>query len=144
MPPPPAPLELHVAEAAHGSDAPAPVSNAQVTVTSKEVRTRDPILFDKDHARVHHAFYPILENVATALAAHPEITRLRIDGYADASGPEAWNDELSSLRAQAVVDWLVAHGVSRDRLVAAGRGEARPGVVDPADRRVTFTIEVTP
>ncbi len=59
---------------------------------------------------------------------------LRIDGHTDAIPISNWkfpsNWELSAARAISVVKFLIAEGISADRLAAAGFGEFRP--LDPA------------
>lgn len=66
--------------------------------------------------------------------------RFVIEGHTDLRGGRAINNALSAKRAQAVVNYLVAQGVARDRLEARGFGSAVPlpgrRVTDPANRRV--------
>jgi len=52
--------------------------------------------------------------------------RVRIEGHTDAQGEAAANAALSQRRAEAVRDVLVAAGVPKARIQAAGRGEAEP------------------
>jgi outer membrane protein OmpA-like peptidoglycan-associated protein len=52
--------------------------------------------------------------------------RLRIEGHTDSTNDDAFNLALSQRRADAVVAWLVAHGVPRPRLEAQGLGESKP------------------
>jgi outer membrane protein OmpA-like peptidoglycan-associated protein len=101
------------------------------------------VLFDSDRRRIRHAFRPTLDQLAQHLVNHGELTLVEIDGYCDATGPRRWNDKLSQARADAVVDYLVKRGVSRDRLVAKGHGAvtSRHHVGDSAgNRRVVVTI----
>ncbi|MFT6274010.1 MAG: outer membrane protein OmpA-like peptidoglycan-associated protein [Halioglobus sp.] len=49
-----------------------------------------------------------------------------IAGYSDPLGSTAYNLALSRKRAQAVVDFLLALGVSSDRLRLEGRGAYAP------------------
>lgn len=58
----------------------------------------------------------------------PELASMKfaIDGHTDSSGAYATNMDLSQRRAQSVVDYLVANGVSADRLTAHGYGPDRP------------------
>lgn len=49
-----------------------------------------------------------------------------IGGYADSTGDEGYNLELSQRRAQSARDYLVAQGVAGSRLTAVGYGEASP------------------
>ena len=50
--------------------------------------------------------------------------KLRVEGYTDNVGQAAANQALSERRAQAVVAWLVGHGVAGSRLTARGLGAA--------------------
>lgn len=87
-----------------------------------------------------------LAKVVRWLAAHPEIKLLEVAGHTDGQGADGANLELSRARAQAVVGWLIAHGVERARLVANGYGESRPVDTNAtesgraANRRVEFVI----
>jgi hypothetical protein len=61
-------------------------------------------------------------------------------------GPIERNKTLSEQRAESVKQWLVDHGVSPDRLVAAGYGQSKPLVPNVTaankarNRRVQFVI----
>jgi OOP family OmpA-OmpF porin len=75
------------------------------------------------------------------------ITRLRVEGHTDSDGNEADNQRLSEGRALAVVDWLTAHGIARQRFNPVGCASRDP--LFPNDtpehkqrnRRVEFDIE---
>jgi outer membrane protein OmpA-like peptidoglycan-associated protein len=49
-----------------------------------------------------------------------------IEGHTDSVGSERSNQILSERRANAVRDYLIANGISDDRLTAVGYGETRP------------------
>ena len=49
-----------------------------------------------------------------------------VEGHTDNTGDAARNLALSDDRARAVMDWLIAAGVSPDRLEARGYGEQQP------------------
>ena len=72
----------------------------------------------------------------------PELSSMKfaIEGHTDSTGARATNLDLSQRRAQSVVDYLVANGVSSDRLSAKGYGPDKPlsGVSkkSPLNRRV--------
>jgi outer membrane protein OmpA-like peptidoglycan-associated protein len=118
-----------------------------VRVGPAEIETLRPVFFDTDRARVRHAFHNILGQVALTLKAHPEIGRCAVEGHTDATGPTDWNQRLSVLRAQAVVEFLVGKGVDRQRLTAIGHGEQVPWESNDTEsgraknRRVIFHIE---
>ncbi|BEL07062.1 hypothetical protein Q0Z83_052530 [Actinoplanes sichuanensis] len=86
-----------------------------------------------------------LGKVAAALADHPE-ARIRIDGHTDARGSKEPNLQLSRDRADAVRSALREFGVTADRMVATGHGEARPVVPNDtaehraANRRVELSV----
>ena len=68
--------------------------------------------------------------------------RVTVTGFAaDTPGPADVAQRLSERRAQVVVDALVAAGVSRERLVAVGRGAAAPLATPAQSRRVEFRAE---
>jgi outer membrane protein OmpA-like peptidoglycan-associated protein len=69
--------------------------------------------------------HAMLDRLTALLQAAPQ-ARLEIVGHTDAVGAPARNQALSEARAEAVRDYLIAHGVSADRLTARGEGEAHP------------------
>lgn len=87
-----------------------------------------------------------LREVLEVLKSEPGIRRVRAVGHSDDRGDASQNQLLSERRAQAAVDWLVAHGVARGRLEAVGRGSNQAlGPNDSAaarakNRRVDFEV----
>jgi OOP family OmpA-OmpF porin len=68
----------------------------------------------------------ILDQAIDALNRYPAI-KVELDGHTDSVGADAYNQKLSERRAQIVSDYLTAHGVSADRIVAVkGFGETAP------------------
>jgi OOP family OmpA-OmpF porin len=78
---------------------------------------------------------------------NPNITLLRVEGHTDSDGDPANNQALSERRAMAVVEWLVAHGIARERLRPVGCGQRDPLVPNDTpehkafNRRTEFDIE---
>lgn len=64
-----------------------------------------------------------LDSVCRTLREFPELA-FEIRGYADNTGEAEQNLQISLARAQAVFDYLVAAGISRERMRCAGFGEA--------------------
>ncbi len=88
----------------------------------------------------------LLTNVNKVFVAHPEITKVLIEGHTDSVGGKAYNQGLSERRAASVRKWLVRHGVDDKRLQSKGFGLERP-IGDNAtpegrqlNRRVEFKI----
>lgn len=67
----------------------------------------------------------VLDNVITSLEKTPSI-RLEIAGYTDDRGDPLYNRILSRRRAEAVMIYLVNHGIDARRLTAAGYGSDDP------------------
>jgi OmpA-OmpF porin, OOP family len=106
--------------------------------------TFNEINFDVGKADIQSSSFGILDEIAAALGANPQL-KVVVEGHTDSSGARAFNVDLSQRRAQAVMDYLVGKGVSPSRLSAKGYGPDRP-VADNGtklgrskNRRVRFT-----
>jgi Outer membrane protein and related peptidoglycan-associated (lipo)proteins len=66
-----------------------------------------------------------LQQLATALRAHPDV-RIQIAGNCDERGTEEYNLQLGARRAEVAKRYLVALGVVADRLETISYGEERP------------------
>ncbi|WP_136634708.1 OmpA family protein [Pseudooceanicola onchidii] len=65
----------------------------------------------------------------------PEV-RFKVYGHTDLVGSNSYNQRLGLRRARAVVNFLVSHGVSRQRLEAVvSRGETQPLIVTQGQER---------
>lgn len=81
--------------------------------------------FESGRATIGPGTASALDEVADALRACPSL-RLAIDGHADATGTPDFNQRLSSERANAVRNYLVAQRVDDTQIVVVGYGEGRP------------------
>ena len=81
------------------------------------------INFDFDSARIRPDSYAVLDNTAVAMG-DPRLNGLRFDvnGHTDVVGRLGYNVALSTLRAQAVVDYLASRGVPLLRMHPQGFG----------------------
>ncbi len=117
-----------------------------VTLDAKEIKIKQQILFAVDSATILPASFGLLEEIADVLHRHLEIQGVEIQGHTDNTGSAEHNKLLSEQRAQAVREWLIAHGVSSDRLMARGYGQEKPLVPNVTrrnkakNRRVQFLI----
>ena len=83
------------------------------------------VLFDFDRSNLRPEADAILAPVLEMLQRDPSLN-VDIEGHADWMGSDAYNIRLSQRRAQAVIEWLVARGIDRERLNAVGKGEREP------------------
>jgi outer membrane protein OmpA-like peptidoglycan-associated protein len=81
--------------------------------------------FRYDSAELTSAARAVLDRVATTLSRYPDF-RLEVAGHTDAQGDRDYNQHLSQQRAEAVRDYLVAHGVNADNITARGFGSRQP------------------
>ncbi|MCC7502635.1 MAG: OmpA family protein [Flavobacteriales bacterium] len=105
------------------------------------------VYFDNDQHLFNRSFEPQLKKLLNVLEEHPQVS-IVIEAHTDAIGKDDYNLKLSQKRAQSIVDYLVAHGIAKDRLVPVGHGENHP-IANNADeegrgqnRRVEFRIQV--
>lgn len=87
--------------------------------------TLGDILFDVDRASLTPGGDLQVTRVAEVLRSMPDRGVL-IEGHTDSSGSEAYNDDLSQRRANAVEDLLIVQGVEPTRVVTRGYGERYP------------------
>ncbi|MEM7093553.1 MAG: OmpA family protein [Actinomycetota bacterium] len=94
-------------------------------VTEGNVRVEQAVLFELGSEDVTEQFLPTLELGVLVMTLNPQVTMV-VEGHTDDIGTEEDNLALSERRAQAVVDYLVAQGIERDRMTPIGRGESEP------------------
>ena len=98
---------------------------AGIEMAGDEWFVRGKILFAVNKATLNPEAQELLIKVATFLNKNQQYL-VEIQGNTDSTGPMAWNMELSKMRADSVRDFLVANGVSADRLTTKGFGPNEP------------------
>ncbi len=106
--------------------APAPTSGGNACAHLRsDITALGPITFPSGGTTLTEADEQTLNQVADKLKACPGV-KVAINGYTDNIGSDATNVSMSSNRADAVADYLIARGVTRDHLTAKGFGSADP------------------
>jgi len=85
----------------------------------------DMIHFDFDAYNIRSDAQAVLDKLADALLANPNAA-ITIEGHCDFYGSNEYNMALGEKRASAAKDYLVARGISADRLSTVSYGEERP------------------
>ena len=117
-----------------------------VVVETDRIRIKGNILFESGRAKIQKQSFAILDEVAGVLLKNPLLGPIRIEGHTDNVGSKSINLDLSQRRAEAVMDYLVAKGVSANRLSAEGFGFSQPIATNATplgrakNRRVEFRI----
>ena len=101
--------------------------------------------FDVNSATLKSGAYSELQRVSGVLNQYPQTT-VQIAGHTDSTGSEAYNQQLSVRRAEAVKNALAGFNVNPARMTTVGYGESQP-IADNAtetgrqmNRRVQITI----
>lgn len=117
----------------------------QLFDTGKISTSRVHFDFDKDQVKPESE--PVLNTVGNLLSEWPEL-EIEISGYADHTGPELYNQDLSERRARSVLTYLTRHFSRLDpnHLSTVGFGETRPAASNETrsgraqNRRVQFRV----
>jgi outer membrane protein OmpA-like peptidoglycan-associated protein len=124
----------------------------QVKETNTEIRISlsADILFDFDKSNILHKAAKALKNVAAMIRDHPGAT-VRIEGYTDAKGSDAYNRRLSERRAISVRNWLITkEGLTGIKFATRGFGAKNPvapnthpdGSDNPEGRQKNRRVEI--
>jgi OOP family OmpA-OmpF porin len=116
-----------------------------VVVTENKIELKQTVFFETNRAHIRTISHPLLNEVAQAIKDNAKI-KVEIQGHTDSQGNDVFNLKLSQKRAEAVRLYLIKRGITSDRLVAKGYGEAVP-IADnrtatgrSQNRRVEFVI----
>ncbi len=93
--------------------------------TPERVDIGTPIMFEVNKSVIHSSSMPVIDEAVAELKENKSAT-VTIDGHADSSGPEDFNNVLSLQRANAVKTQLTERGVNPNRLKTVGHGSRNP------------------
>jgi outer membrane protein OmpA-like peptidoglycan-associated protein len=103
------------------------------------------IPFQLNKAELGSKVKDMLGDVLGVMNSYPKIPFM-IEGHTDSSGPKAFNQKLSELRAMSVKEYLVENGITSSRLMTVGYGEDKPTTSNNTrkgrieNRRVEFKV----
>lgn len=103
----------------------------------------EPIFFDFDRAEIRAEHEEFLKKLIHVVKGHSDL-RIKVIGHTDADGTDQYNVELSRRRAESIIRFFVAHGLSEDRLEFDFKGEKQPADTNATpegrqrNRRVDF------
>lgn len=85
----------------------------------------DRVYFDYDSYAVRNDASPLLDAQAGWLKRYPAV-QVRIEGNCDERGTQEYNLALGARRANAVREYLVAHGIAASRITTVSYGKEKP------------------
>jgi outer membrane protein OmpA-like peptidoglycan-associated protein len=84
------------------------------------------ITFPSGRANIEPKYFGLLAKVSEAFKEYPD-SRIAVEGHTDSRGSDEDNQKLSTERAEAVREYLLASGgVDAQRITALGYGETKP------------------
>jgi outer membrane protein OmpA-like peptidoglycan-associated protein len=88
---------------------------------------KSDLLFNVNSATINPGAFGSgeISRVAQIMNKYPDTT-IKVIGYTDSTGSEAYNQQLSQQRAISVMNALAAQGVNTGRMTAIGMGESNP------------------
>ncbi len=97
----------------------------KITIKKDKLELKEKLYFAWNAATLKKESTPTLDEVVDALKANKNF-KVQVEGHTSSEGPADRNQTLSEGRAKAVLDYLVAHGIEKERLVAKGFASSVP------------------
>lgn len=129
-----------------GGDGDGCPSQTYVEIVDGEIQIFGKVQFKTGSDELDPDSEPLLDQIAAAMRANPQVTKLRIEGHTDDVGDDSINQRLSEQRARSVETALVKRGIDKGRLETRGYGESQPTAPNRSaagrakNRRVEFII----
>ncbi len=118
----------------------------QIVLESGMINIRGKIVFEVGSSELLPKNGHLLGQLAQLLNGDDRIKRVQVEGHTDATGDDAFNQQLSLDRAQTVEKALIQRGVKAERLTHRGLGRSQPRATNDTDegrarnRRVEFRV----
>ncbi len=104
------------------------------------------IYYDLDKADIRPDAAKELDKLVQILNDNPQIS-IELGSHTDSRGSNIYNIRLSQRRADSAIEYIIAHGISRERLTAQGYGETELKIEDAkteeehqVNRRTEFKV----
>ena len=109
----------------------------------------EDIYYEFDSANIQASAAIELDKLVRFLNDNPEI-KIELGSHTDSKGPDAYNMNLSSRRAESAVNYVISTGIAKNRIRARGYGETLPraanenpdGTDNPEGRQLNRRTEI--
>lgn len=88
----------------------------------------DNIFYDFNKATLRDSSKTALDHLVVLLKENGNVT-IELSAHCDYKGSAEYNKRLSQRRAEAVVAYLIQHGIAADRLTPVGYGKEKPKII---------------
>lgn len=88
----------------------------------------DNIFYDFNKATLRDSSKTALDHLVALLKENGNVT-IELSAHCDYKGSAEYNKRLSQRRAEAVVAYLIQHGIAADRLTPVGYGKEKPKII---------------
>lgn len=119
------------------------VNVQRVNSDELKVTVKNDVLFDYNSAGLRSASKTSLRDMADVFQQYPNTT-IRVEGFTDSTGSDAYNQGLSERRSNSVVNYLEGLGVRNSRLQPIGYGESQPRATNStaSGRQLNRRVEI--
>ncbi|MDD5223557.1 MAG: OmpA family protein [bacterium] len=94
-------------------------------ISGNKIELAEPIKFLLNEAVILPESLPVVNDVLKVMQENPGI-KIRVEGHTDDEGPARYNQELSEYRSIWIKIFLMARGITADRVQVFGFGKSRP------------------
>ncbi|MBP5287518.1 MAG: OmpA family protein [Elusimicrobiales bacterium] len=142
----PAPVQEEVQAATEKADEAVAEGVTIMEEAVSKIPTKLVVNFDTDSAVITGKYYPLVKVFLSNLK-QDNLVKIKIDGYTDDVGTDEYNAKLAKARAEAVADYLVDNGISRNIIVTTGHSKTDYAADNDTEegraknRRVEITLE---
>jgi outer membrane protein OmpA-like peptidoglycan-associated protein len=114
-----------------------------VPISLNEVLPFHQLLFDVESSAISPGALGELYRLADILKENPTI-KIQLEGYTDSQNNSSKSLALSRKRNEAILEWLVAHGIEKKRIKVKAKGSEKALVSGSGDeiRKVNRRVEI--
>jgi OOP family OmpA-OmpF porin len=118
-------------------------SNPNVVTSREGLTSLVDVHFVLNDANIQPNLYPLLNEIVALLKANPG-SSIVLEGHADATGEDEFNQLLSQKRTESLRKYLLSQGIDPDRVQTGSFGESRPKFLNtsPKGRALNRRVEV--
>jgi outer membrane protein OmpA-like peptidoglycan-associated protein len=118
-------------------------SNPNVITSREGLSSLVDVHFMLNESSIQPNLYPLLNEIVALLKANPG-SSIVLEGHADATGEDEFNQLLSQKRTESLRKYMISQGIDPNRVQTGSFGEARPKFLNtsPKGRALNRRVEV--